>query len=40
MDDVNLSGITVPQDDDNDKSVAMLIITIEEHLASPWENDN
>ena len=39
-DDVDLSGITVPQDDGNDKSVAMPIITIEEHLASPWEDDN
>ena len=39
-DDVDLSGITVPQDDGNDKSVAMPIITIEEHLASPWKDDN
>ena len=41
-DDVDLSGITVPHtnDDGNDKSVAMPIITIEEHLASPWEDDN
>ena len=39
-DDVDLSDITVPQDDGNDKSVTMPIITIEEHLASAWEEDS
>ena len=38
-DDVDLSGITVPHDG-SDKSVVMPIITIAEHLASSWENDN
>jgi len=32
QDDVDLSGIRVPQDYDNNKSVPMLIIKIEEHL--------
>ncbi len=39
-DDVDLSDITVPQDDGNDKSVTMPIITIEEHLSSAWEEDS
>ena len=33
-----MSGITVPQNDSNDKSVAMPIIKIEEYLISPREN--
>ena len=40
--DVDLSGIIVPQYDCNEKSVAMPIFSIEEHLAmaSPWEDDS
>ena len=36
-DDVDLSGVLVPQE--INESATMPIITIEEHLASPWEDD-
>uniref|UniRef100_A0A0B7BG25 C2H2-type domain-containing protein n=1 Tax=Arion vulgaris TaxID=1028688 RepID=A0A0B7BG25_9EUPU len=38
-DDVDLSDMLVPEGDINDKSATMPIVTIEEHLASPWEDD-
>ena len=40
QDAVDLSGIIISLDDGNDKSVVMPIITIEEHLTFPWENNN
>ena len=36
-DDVDLLVVSVPQE--IDESATMPIITIEEHLASPWEDD-
>ena len=37
-DDVELSGLLVQQNDGNDESDTMPIVTIEEH-AFPWEDD-
>ena len=36
-DDADLSGVSVPQE--IDKSAPMPIVTTEEHLASPWEDE-
>ncbi|BFZ05261.1 hypothetical protein BsWGS_08300 [Bradybaena similaris] len=36
-DDIDLSGVSVPQE--NIESATMPIIAIEEHLASPWEDE-